>query len=417
MPVRFARYALIGIFAICAVPQGRGYSVLTHEAIIDAAWKDNIQVLLLKRFPGATVEELQEAQAYAYGGAIIQDMGYYPFGSKFFSDLTHYVRSGTFVLNLLEEAQTLDEYAFALGAMAHYAGDNRGHRVAINLVVPIMFPKLKKQFGSVITYADNPTAHLKVEFSFDVLQVAQSRYAPEAYHRFIGFEVAKDCLERAFAKTYSLDMPTLFVSEDLALGSYRYAVSSVLPMMSKAAWSLKKKEILKDQPSTTSKKFIFNLSRSEYRKKWGNSYTRPGKSARVIAFGFRILPKVGPFKALAFQAPPPAAEKMFLESFNQTLAEYQQLLTAYGAGRLKLPDENFDVGAPTSPGAYRLADDAYAKLLGKLDGKPIPAELRANILAFYADRSTKLATRRDDKAWQKVLDELDRLQAEKPDGI
>src|ERR1039458_1489223 len=351
MPVRFARYALIGIFAICAVPQGRGYSVLTHEAIIDAAWKDNIQVLLLKRFPGATVEELQEAQAYAYGGAIIQDMGYYPFGSKFFSDLTHYVRSGTFVLNLLEEAQTLDEYAFALGAMAHYAGDNRGHRVAINLVVPMMFPKLKKQFGPVITYADNPTAHLKVEFSFDVLQVAQSRYAPEAYHRFIGFEVAKDCLERAFAKTYSLDMPTLFVSEDLALGSYRYAVSSVLPMMSKAAWSLKKKEILKDQPSTTSKKFIFNLSRSEYRKKWGNSYTRPGKFARVIAFGFRILPKVGPFKALAFQAPPPAAEKMFLESFNQTLAEYQQLLTAYGAGRLKLPDENFDVGGPTSPGA------------------------------------------------------------------
>ena len=241
-------------------------------------------------------------------------------------------------------------------------------------------------------------------------------YAPEAYHDFIGFQVAKECLERAFAKTYALDMPSLFLSEDMALGTYRYAVSNVLPMMTAAAWSLKKGDILKDQPSATRKKFIYNISRSDYRKAWGDSYKGPGPTARIFAFVFRILPKIGPFKALAFQPPPKAAETMFLASFNETLAKYKLLLVSQGAGHLQLQDENFDIGVPTSPGTYRLADDAYAKLLGKLNGKPIPPELRANILAFYADRNTKLATRRDDKAWKKLLDELDRLQAQ-TDGV
>src|ERR1700743_121964 len=107
------------LLVISRAPQCAGYSVLAHEAIIDAAWKDGIVPLLLSRFPYATPEELLEAHSYAYGGAIIQDLGYYPFGSKFFSDLTHYVRSGDFVLALLRDAQDLNEYAFALGAAAH----------------------------------------------------------------------------------------------------------------------------------------------------------------------------------------------------------------------------------------------------------------------------------------------------------
>src|SRR5487761_229963 len=216
----------------------QGYSVLTHEAIIDAEWNPVIVPLLLKRFPAATPEELKEAHAYAYGGAIIQDMGYYPLGSKFFSDLAHYVRSGDFVLNLLNEAQDLNEYAFALGSLAHFAADNWGHPVAINKIVPMMYPRLKKKFGPVVTYADNPAAHLKVEFSIDVIQVARGHYAPETYHDFIGFQVAKPALERAFAKTYSLEMPSLFFNEDLAIGTYRHTVSSILPTMTKAAWKL-----------------------------------------------------------------------------------------------------------------------------------------------------------------------------------
>ena len=103
------------------------YSVLTHEAIIDSVWDTSIKRLLLKRFPDATPERLVEAHAYAYGGSIVQDMGYYPFGSQFFSDLLHYVRSGDFVLNLIRDSQDLNEYAFSLGALAHYAADNTGH--------------------------------------------------------------------------------------------------------------------------------------------------------------------------------------------------------------------------------------------------------------------------------------------------
>jgi Zinc dependent phospholipase C len=409
---KFARLAVFGILAMGAAPQAAGYSVLTHEAVIDAAWKDNIKPLLLKRFPGTSEEDLLAARAYSYGGAIIQDMGYYPFGSKFFSDLAHYVRSGDFVVNLLSEAQTLNEYAFALGAVAHYAGDNNGHRLAVNRIVPMMFPKLEQKYGQVITYADDKTSHLKVEFSFDVLQVAQGHYAPAAYHDFVGFKVSKECLERAFAKTYGLEMSSIFLSEDMALGTYRYAVSQVLPMMTAAAWKLKKKEILTDQPTATRKNFIYNISRSDYRKEWGTAYKGPGPVATIIAFIFRIVPKFGPFKALAFQPPPAAAETMFLASFNATLDKYKQLLAAQGAGALKLPDENFDTGQLTSPGAYRLADDAYAKLLDRLKGKPVPADLRANILAFYADRNVKIATRRDDAAWKKLLEELDQLKGQ-----
>src|SRR5207249_1482271 len=225
-------------------PLALSYSVLTHEAIIDSTWKDNIQPLLLQRFPNVSPDELRQAQAYAYGGAIIQDSGYYPFGSKFLSGLAHYVRSGDFVLSLLSESKDLNEYAFALGSLAHYASDNNGHRDAINKSVPVIYPRLKEKFGNIVTYADDPVSHLKVEFSFDVVQVAHGNYAPDAYHAFIGFEVAQALLERAFEKTYSLELSKI-LNEGLAIGTYRFAVSSVFPTMTKAAWRLKKKEILK----------------------------------------------------------------------------------------------------------------------------------------------------------------------------
>jgi hypothetical protein len=185
------------LLGVSYAPGCAGYSVLTHEAIIDAAWKDGIEPLLLSRFPYATPEQLLQAHAYAYGGAIIQDMGYYPFGSQFFSDLTHYVRSGDFVLALIAESHDLNEYAFALGALAHYAADTTGHPLATNLSVAIMYPKLAKQYGPVITYDEKPSAHSQVEFGFDVDQVAEGNYAPRAYHDFIGFEVSKPVLERA----------------------------------------------------------------------------------------------------------------------------------------------------------------------------------------------------------------------------
>src|ERR1700678_1412421 len=120
------RLALLSILAVFIPAPAPAYSVLTHEAIIDSAWPKILRPLILQRFPAATDDQLREAHAYAYGGAIIQDMGYYPFGSKFFSDLVHYTRTGDFVVALIEDAgqsQDINDYAFALGALAHYAAD------------------------------------------------------------------------------------------------------------------------------------------------------------------------------------------------------------------------------------------------------------------------------------------------------
>ena len=388
-----------------------GYSVLTHEAIIDAAWRDGIEPLLLSRFPCATPEDLLKAHAYAYGGAIIQDMGYYPFGSRFFSDLAHYVRSGDFVLALIEESRDLNEYAFALGALAHYAADTSGHELATNRAVAITYPKLAKKYGPVVTYQDKPSAHMKVEYGFDVDQVAEGNYAPKAYHDFVGFEVSKSVLERAFARTYSLDMSSIFFSVDLSIGSYRHAVSTVIPRMTKVAWHLKKNEIQNSHPNETKKEFIYNISSSGYRKEWGHLYETPGFGARLKAFFLRVVPKIGPFSGLAFHPPTPAAEQLFMSSFNETLDHYRILLLAQKEDQLQLPNDNLDTGAVTRAATYRLADETYAKLVNKTNGKPVSGALRQNLLSYYGDLEKPFATKRNSKAWHELIKELDTLKS------
>jgi hypothetical protein len=363
------------LLAMSCVPDCLGYSVLTHEAIIDATWTDSIEPLLLSRFPNATPEELLQAHAYAYGGAIIQDMGYYPFGNRFFSDLTHYVRSGDFVLALLEESKDLNEYAFALGALSHYAADTSGHEFATNLSVALMYPGLAKKYGPVVTYEEKPSAHMKVEYGFDVDQVAEGNYAPKAYHDFVGFEVSKPVLERAFARTYALDMSSVFFGVDLAIGSYRHAVSTVIPRMTKVAWHLKKDEITNSHPSETKKEFVYNISRSVYRKQWGHIYETPGFGARLKAFFLRIVPKVGPFSGLAFHPPTPAVEQLYMKSFNETLDHYRVMLRAQQQHQLQLPNDNLDTGAVTGAAAYRLTDETYAKLLDKTFSPIMPISI------------------------------------------
>ena len=334
---------------------------------------------------------MKKAHAYAYGGCVIQDMGYYPFGSKYFSDLVHYVRSGDFVEALLASAQDLDELAFALGALAHYAADNNGHPIAVNRAVPIEYPKLRAQYGSVVTYAENPAAHLKVEFGFDVAQVAQGNYAPEDYHDFIGFQVSKELLERAFLATYGLELKDQFVSLDLALGTYRRTVGTIIPDATKIAWSLKRKEIVQARPGMTKRKFLYNLKGSSYEKEWGTQYTHPGAFARFMAFVFRIVPKVGPFKSVNFKAPTPQTEKLFMQSFNKTVDLYRALLLETRIeGRPPLANTDFDTGEATRDGEYTLADKTYAKLLRDLakEGfKGVTPELRANLLSFYRIRN------------------------------
>jgi hypothetical protein len=408
------RYCLIILLVAASATNVCAYSVLSHEAVIDAAWDGSIKPLLLARFPGAAPEELRKAHAYAYGGCIIQDMGYYPFGKKFFSDLVHYVRSGDFVEALIRESQDIDEYAFALGALAHYSADNNGHPIAVNLAVAIMYPKLRARYGNDITYAQNPAAHLKTEFGFDVVQVANGHYAPEAYHDFIGFEVAKPVLERAFLATYGIELKDVFGDLDLALGTYRYSVKSVLPTMTKAAWAAKQKEIIRDKPGMTRRKFVYNLSRSSYHKEWGTRYEHLGFLHRLLAFLFQLIPKVGPFRALSFQPPNQQTELLFMRSFNATLERYRKLLQETEAGSVRLPNENLDVGRPTRAGVYTLADGAYASLLDKLASRRftgVAPELRAAILDFYTDLSGPIATKKHRRAWQKTLEELQELKS------
>jgi len=403
------------LLPVLAVPPVRAYSVLTHEAIIDSAWKTDIEPRLRQRFPQATADDLRKAHAYTYGGSIIQDMGYYPFGSKFFSDLVHYVRSGDFVAALFAESQTLDEYAFAFGALAHYAADINGHAVAVNRAVPIEYPKLARKFGPVVTYADSPSAHIKTEFGFDVVQVARGRYASQVYHDFIGFEVARDLLDRAFHHIYALHIRDVFVHDGLAFSTYRRTVSALIPEATKVAWKMKEHEIESDQPGITRQKFLYNLSRADYEKEWGREYHRPGILARTMAAMLRVIPKVGPLKALAFKPPTPETTKMFELSFNRTLDQYGSLMRRVSGTRLDLTDVNLDTGGPVVAGKYRLADKAYAKLVQKLAGSDftgVTEAMRRDILAFYRQTGAVAAMqqeRPDD--WQKTLAAVSRLRA------
>jgi hypothetical protein len=406
-------FASLGLLVLFSAQRAYSYSVLTHEAIIDSTWDSALKPLLLKRFPAATEDELTQSQAFAYGGSIIQDLGYYPFGSALYSDLTHYVRSGDFIVNLIADSQDLNEYAFALGALSHYAADNNGHRLATNVTVPLLFPNLRLKFGNTITYADDPFSHSKTEFGFDVFQAAKTRYASAAYKSFIGFEVAKPVLERAFQDTYGIRIEKVFLSIDLAIGSYRRAIGTVLPALTKVAWQIHKQDIIKEAPGTTRKKFLYNLSRSDYEKSWGATYEKPGIRSRLLATFFRVIPHVGPFKALAFKPLTPEAEKLYMASFNTTIDRYREYLAAVSADQLKLPNHNIDMGELTPAGKYKLADSAYAKLLHKLEGHYTEAspELRSNILAFYQDLSLPISTKAHPTDWARVLDELDRLKA------
>ena len=363
------------------------YSVLTHEALVDSSWDTTLKPILLRRFPHTTAAQLRDAHAYAYGGSIIQDVGYYPFGSKFFSDLVHYVRSGDFVMRLLADAKDVNEYAFALGALSHYGADSTGHPEAVNVAEPLLYPKIRRKYGNVVTYEDNPGAHLKTEFGFDVVEVARGNYAPQSYHDFIGFQVCKDLLERAFEDTYSVPLDSVFGDLDLALGTYRHIVSSLIPEMTKAAWAAKKDDIRKAHPGITERQFIYRISHSDYEKEWGGKYEKPGSGDHILAFMFKVLPKVGPLKALGFKTPNAECEALFIRAFDHTLVRLRSYDSEVLAHDLHLANVNFDTGKPVRQGEYHMADDAYGKLLDTYADKQIrPSErMRANILAFYRD--------------------------------
>src|ERR1039458_4928414 len=408
--------ALVLVILMCSGAMA-GYSVLTHEEIVDLLWTDQISPLILKRYPGLSEEQLKEAHAYAYGGAVIQDLGSYPFGSVEFSNLVHYVRSGDFVRELLARSSDADEYAFALGALSHYASDIAGHP-AVNQAVAMGYPKLEAKFGASIRYAQDKAAHLKTEFGFDTVQVEKNRYASQQYHEFIGFQVSKSLLERVFPIVYGVQLKDVLPREDLAIGSYRYSVSQLIPEMTRVALQTHKKDLMRETPNFAKQKFLYRLSRSDYEKEWGKDYVKPGLGPRILSTLLRFMARIGPFKGLGFKSPTPQTEDLYIKSINTTVDQYRAFLQEVGTNSLVLPNYDLDSGNPTKEGEYSLTDETYAKLLGQLAKSKFDhttPELRDNVLQFYSDVPASIQTK-DDKVVRStsVPALLDQLRAATP---
>lgn len=399
-------FLLIAVTGFMSSPvSGFAYSVLTHEAIIDASWEKSIQPLLKQKYPGVTDSALKIAHSYAYGGAIAPDMGYFPFGSPMFTNLVHYVRSGNFVNALLDEAKDVNEYAFALGFLCHYMADKYGHFLGTNRCVPIVYPKVKKKYGNVVTYEEDRIAHKRIEFAFDVLQTAKGNYATLAYHDFIGFNVARPVLERAFSKTYGLNLNKVFGNLSLAIETFRWSVKSLFPVFTRAAWLTKKNEILKTQPTATSRSFRYRMNRANDYQYAGSNQKKLGILGNVASWFILVLPKVGPLRALKIKEPGPVAEKIFIQSFDTVLIKYSSSVMKLGKGDVDFMNIDFDTGNKTAAGEYMLADKTYGKLLIKLHEKDfnlVTAELKLNVIDFFSKATPRVSTKRDRREWRKI---------------
>lgn len=362
-----------------------GYSVLSHEEVIDFSWDSEIVPALLKRFPNTTPEELKRAHAFAYGGSAVLDVGYYPLGNHKFTDILHYVRTGDFVAWMLRDSRNVEEYAFALGVLSHYVADSFGHP-AINLSVPVEYPKLRARFGDWVPYENDHDAHLRTEFSFDVLEVAKHRYTSQQYHDFIGFDVSEDLLERAFVDTYGISLDHLLHFDDLTLETFRFAVGTVIPEMTQVALATNKPEIEREYHDRAKQDFLYHLSRADYNRQFGSHYRRPGIFARVLGFLIKLLP-FGPAKILGYRNPTPQTEDLYFRSMDHVLQEYRLLVRQVSAGELRIPNRNLDTGLLTREGEYQLADRTYADLLRRLDRDHfahLTPAVRANILQYFA---------------------------------
>jgi hypothetical protein len=417
---RAARLLLTAILIVSlALPtESDAYSVLTHEELIDLAWSNGIRPLLLARYPGTTGDQLRAAHAYAYGGCAIQDMGYYPFGKTFFSDLMHYVRTGDFVMALLRDAHDVNEYAFAIGALSHYLGDTIGHSQAINPATGVSFPNLEAKFGPSVTYDQSPHSHVRTEFAFDIGQVSKRTFAPPAYLKFIGFQVPRKLLERAFRETYGIDSHELLGKVHPALRSYTTSVRSYIPAFSEAEVVLHQKDFPPDADDENYRLFKQRLSQISFERspRWRNTYQNPGFKAHLLAFVVRIVPKVGPVSILAIKIPNTVTEDWYIRSVNHTVDVFHEDLAKLKDApqeSLALVNRDLDTGDRIKPGDYPRTDKTYATLLHRIVSKrqrPIPAGIRDDILAFYADPNAPNTIKGDGKAWKRIAVELQSLK-------
>lgn len=410
--------ALMLVFTFGARPSA-AYSVLTHEQIIDLSWKSAIVPVLLSRFPNATPAQLEMAHAYAYGGCVIQDEGYYPFGKEFFSDLTHYVRTGDFVANLIRDSRNINELAFALGALSHYVGDSIGHHDAINPATAIEFPNLRAKYGSVITYDESPHSHVRTEFAFDIDQLSKHRIAPAAYLRHVGLRVSVRLLEQAFYQTYGLRLRSNLV-QMASIRTYRWSVRTFLPDISYAEVVLHRKNFPADIPGPQFDLYQEHLAKADFNNQWQHYRKKAGVRTHLIAAVIFILPKVGPFADLAIRGPKPTTEQMYIESVNRTVDRYEQLLDRLAKNpsepprrAMRIDDLDLDTGTRAIPGSYRLMDKTYAKLLADIVEvrTPIPATIKHDLQAYYSNPNAPISTKKHKRAWRRVQQQLTVLEA------
>ncbi|AXC10270.1 hypothetical protein ACPOL_0915 [Acidisarcina polymorpha] len=382
--------------------------------MIDLTWQASIAPLLQARYPGLTPSQLQEARAYAYGGCAIQDIGYYPFGDKFFSELTHYVRTGDFISNLFRHAQNADELAFAIGALSHYIGDTVGHAEATNLAVPVEFPRLGEAFGPVVTYAEDERAHVQTEFAFDINEIAHHRLAPARYLRHIGLKISIKQVAAAFYDTYGLGEDfTKARSRRINVRGYRFVVRSFLPRIAYAVTLLHRKQMPADSQTAEFEKMEKEFARVATENDWDHYRRRAGIGTYSLAGLIYILPKVGPLKLTAIRGPNADTEQDYVRSVNQSTDSLRTALAVFGGPKPGLDNRDLDTGALVQPGAYKLTDQTYARLLHRLVADPqlpIPLDVKADVLRFYADPNAPNFTKTVPRQWERVQADLLVLQ-------
>jgi hypothetical protein len=441
---------LLLFFPLC-LPAG-AYSLLTHEQLIDLTWKQSIVPLLLSRYPTLTPAQLEHARAYAYGGCVIQDIGYYPFGDASFSNLTHYVRSGDFVVNLFRNAGNADELAFAVGALSHYIGDTVGHSQATNLAVPIEFPKLGKKYGTSVNYAEGERQHVQTEFAFDINEIAHHRVAPVHYLRHIGLEVPTRQLALAFYQTYGLEIDFSGTrGRRVNVGGYRFAVRNFIPRIAYAVTLIHRNREPVDADTPELAELQKEVAIVAAENGWEQYRRKAGIGTYSLAGLLIILPKIGPLKLVAVKGPNPGTEAQYIHSVANSAAALHHVLARFtppptnspsaasaaasdtnsdpppsrplfaksGARqkvprqssdpRHPLPNRDLDTGSVVKPGGYPLTDTTYADLLHRLVLQPtksIPPAIKEDIQAYYANSDAPIVTKKDPQRWMQVQADL-----------
>jgi Zinc dependent phospholipase C len=404
---------LLVLFFLAFSQSGRSYSVQTHEQLIDLTWKQSIRPLLLARFPNLTEAQIKEAHAYAYGGCAIQDLGYYPFGNAFLSDLTHYVRPGDFVLSLIRNAHTADELAFAIGALSHYIGDTIGHAQAINEAVAIEFPKLGEKYGPVVTYEQGEHAHVRTEFAFDVNEISKHHFAPSAYLKHVGLAVPIPLLRLAFFQTYGIDLYQIIGHRKPLLRGYEFAVRRFLPRIAYAEVVLHRNGFPPDTSSEALDKLNKDLAQSDFENGWDQYRKKAGLGTHLLAGVIFILPRIGPLSDAAIRGPNAQTQELYVQSLNRSTAVLRHVLANFNYVTSYVPNRDLDTGAKVKPGAYRLTDETYANLLATVTRnptQPVPSGLKQNIADYYADPAAPICTKKKPQKWASVQAELELLK-------